>query len=399
MREVVVVSACRTPIGRFGGGLKDIKAVDLGAMVIREAVNRAGIKPEDVEYAFMGQVITAGCGQVPSRTASIRGGLPATTPSITINKVCSSGIKAIDVGTQMIQAGRADIVVAGGMESMSNAPFGLPEMRWGARMGTPYKNVVDLMVYDGLWCAFYDRHMAVHGSEVAKEFGITREDQDRWAYYSQMMAKKAQETGALKDELMPVKMKVKGKEKVVDVDEGPRWDTTIETLAKLPPVFDPTGSVTAGNAPAVNDGAGAVVLMTKEKAAELGLKPLWTILGYAEVSQEPKYIPTVPGLSIKKLLSKTKYTLADMDVMEINEAFAAVALVSGKIILEMTEEEMQKKVNINGGAIAYGHPIGATGARIVMTLAYELRRRGGGIGVLGICSGAAQGDAMLIKVD
>lgn len=400
MKEVVVVSACRTPIGRFGGVLKGLSAVELGALVIRESLDRAGVKPGQVDYVFMGQVVTAGCGQVPGRQAAIKAGIPADVPAITINKVCSSGIKAIDLATQMIAAGRADICVAGGMESMSNAPYGLPEMRWGARMGVPGRQVVDLMVYDGLWCSFYNRHMAVHGSEVAKEFGITREDQDRWAYHSQMNAKQAMTNGKLKDEIVPVEIRdPRGGVKTVEIDEQPRPETTLEALAKLPPVFDPNGTVTAGNAPGINDGAAAVVVMSREKAAELGVAPLWTILGYAEVSQDPKYIATVPGLSIRKLLKETGYALEQMKIIEINEAFAAVVLVSAKKILEMSEEDLYRRVNVNGGAIAYGHPIGATGARIAMTLAYELKRRGGGIGICGICSGAAQGDAMLIRVD
>jgi len=393
-------SACRTPIGKFGGALQKFTAAELGALVIKEALARACVEPEKVDYVFMGQVLTAGCGQVPSRQASIKAGIPSLTPSITINKVCSSGIKAIDLAVQMIQTGRADICVAGGMESMSNVPYGLPEMRWGAKMGVPSKDVVDLMVVDGLWCSFYNRHMAVHGSDVSREFGVTREEQDEWAYYSQTMANKAIAAGALKDEIEPVKLKgTKGMEVFFDTDEGPRADTTMEGLAKLPPVFDPEGTVTAGNAPGLNDGAGAVVLMTLEKAVQLGIKPLCTILGYTEVSQDPKYIATVPGLSIKKLLGGTGYSLDDMKLIEINEAFAAVAVVSGKKILGMSDTDMRNRVNVNGGAIAFGHPIGATGARIAMTMAYELRRRGGGVGICGICSGAAQGDAMLIKVD
>ncbi len=400
LNEVVIASACRTPIGKFGGALQKFTAAELGALVIKEALARACVEPEKVDYVFMGQVLTAGCGQVPSRQASIKAGIPSLTPSITINKVCSSGIKAIDLAVQMIQTGRADICVAGGMESMSNVPYGLPEMRWGAKMGVPSKDVVDLMVVDGLWCSFYNRHMAVHGSDVSREFGVTREEQDEWAYYSQTMANKAIAAGALKDEIEPVKLKgTKGMEVFFDTDEGPRADTTMEGLAKLPPVFDPEGTVTAGNAPGLNDGAGAVVLMTLEKAVQLGIKPLCTILGYTEVSQDPKYIATVPGLSIKKLLGGTGYSLDDMKLIEINEAFAAVAVVSGKKILGMSDTDMRNRVNVNGGAIAFGHPIGATGARIAMTMAYELRRRGGGVGICGICSGAAQGDAMLIKVD
>ncbi|QGT98663.1 3-ketoacyl-CoA thiolase [isoleucine degradation] [Candidatus Syntrophocurvum alkaliphilum] len=400
MREVVVVSAGRTAIGAYGGSLKGFKAVDLGAMAIKEAVSRAGISPEQVEYVYMGQVVPAGCGQVPGRQASLKAGIPQEVPAVTVNKVCSSGIKTIDMAYQAVQAGRVDIAVAGGMESMTNVPFALPDMRWGARMGTPSKKALDLMVWDGLWCATHNKHMAVLGSDTCKEFGIPREDQDKWATRSQNKAEEGIDAGRLKDEIFPVEIKGrKGAVNVFDTDEQIRRGCTYEALAKLPPVFDPEGTVTAGNAPSINDGAAAVVVMSKEKAEELGIKPLWSILGYAEVSQEPKYIATVPGLSIKKVLEQTGYSLDQMDLIEINEAFAAVALVSGKGILGMSYEQMDEKVNVNGGAVAYGHPIGASGARIAMTLAYELKRRGGGIGVTGICSGQAQGDAMLIKVE
>jgi acetyl-CoA C-acetyltransferase len=400
MREVVAVSACRTPVGVFGGSLKSFTAVELGAIAIKEALRRVDVKPEEVDYVFMGQVVAAGCGQVPARQAVLRAGLPNTVPAITVNKVCSSGIKTIDLACMMIQAGRAEICIAGGMESMSNCPYALTDMRWGARMGVPYRQVTDLMVYDGLWCATYDRHMAIHGSETSKEFGISREEQDRWAVHSQQNAERAMKNGWLQEEIVPVEIKGKGgKVSIFDTDEAPRAGTTLESLAKLPPVFDPTGTVTAGNAPGTNDGGDAVILMSREKADELGLKPLWTILGYAEVSQDPKYIATVPGLSIKKNLEQTGYSLDDMKVIEINEAFAAVVLVSAQGILGMSEEDMYTRVNPNGSAIAFGHPIGATGARIAMTMAYELKRRGGGLGICGICSGQAQGDSMLIRVE
>jgi acetyl-CoA C-acetyltransferase len=289
---------------------------------------------------------------------------------------------------------------------MSNCPYSLPDMRWGNRMGLPNGRVVDLMVYDGLWDAFYNRHMAIHGSEVADEFGFTRQDQDEWAYQSQTRAVEAMKAGRLDDEIFSVAIP-KGKDTVVfDKDEGPRPATTLEVLAKLPPVFNHKstvtggpGSVTAGNAPGVNDGGDVCMLMSREMADKLGMKPLFTILDYAEVSQPTKDIATVPGLSIKKLLDQKGMTVGQLDLIEINEAFAAVAIVSARSILGMSKEEMFKKVNVNGSAIAYGHPIGATGARILMTLGYELRRRGGGIGVCGICSGHAQGDAMLIRVD
>ncbi len=407
-REVVCVEACRTPYGVFGGSLKGFDAPQLGALAIKECLRRTGgkVKPEDVDYVIMGQVVPAGCGQVPSRQATLLAGLPEWIPSITVNKVCSSGIKTIDLGVQMIQTGRAEIIIAGGQESMSNCPYSLPDMRWGNRMGLPNGRVVDLMVYDGLWDAFYNRHMAIHGSETADEFGFTRQDQDEWAYTSQMRAVAAMKGGRLDEEIFPVEIK-KGKDTIIfDKDEGPRTGTTMEGLGKLPPVFNhkstvtgQLGSVTAGNAPGVNDGGDVCLIMSADKAKELGLKPIFTILDYAEVSQPTKDIATVPGLSIKKVLEQNDLSVDKVALIEINEAFAAVVLVSAGSILGMSKEEMMKKVNVNGSAIAYGHPIGATGARILMTLGYELRRRGGGIGVCGICSGHAQGDAMLIRVD
>jgi len=407
-REVVIVEACRTPYGRSGGALKDYKAQELGAMAIKEVLRRASgkLKPDDIDYIIMGQVVPAGCGQVPGRQAAILSGVPEHVPSITVNKVCSSGIKTIDLAAQMIQLGRAEICIAGGQESMSNCPYALPEMRWGVRMGLPNQPAVDLMVWDGLWDVFYNRHMAIHGSEVADEFGIVREEQDEWAYHSQMAAVDAMNKGRLDEEIFPVEIK-KGREIfIMDKDEGPRPNTTLEGLAKLQPVFghmstvtNRPGSVTAGNAPATNDGGDVCLLMSREKADELGMKPIFTIMDYAEVSQPTKDIATVPGLAIKKILEQNDMTIDQVNLIEINEAFASVVLVSARKILGLTKDEMFKKVNVNGSAIAYGHPIGATGARIVMTLAYELRRRGGGIGVCGICSGLAQGDAMLIKVE
>ncbi len=407
-REVVIVEACRTPYGRFGGGLKGLDASELGALAIQEVLRRTEgkVRPEDVDYVIMGQVVTGGSGQVPSRQASILAGLPESVPSITVNKVCCSGIKTIDLASQMIQLGRAEIIIAGGQESMSNGPYAIKDMRWGNRMSVPTTNLWDLTVYDGLWDAFYNRHMAIHGSEVADEYGFTRQDQDEWAYHSQMTAAEAIKAGRLDDELFPVEVKEGKKVFAVEKDEFPRPDTTMEGLAKLPPVFGhksavtgEPGAVTAGNAPGVNDGGDVCLLMSRQMADSLGIKPLFSIIDYAEVSQPTKDIATVPGLSIKKVLDQNDMTLDDVDLIEINEAFASVAIVSARSILGMTKEDMFKRVNVNGGAVAYGHPIGATGARIVMTLAYELRRRGGGIGVCGICSGHAQGDAMLIKVE
>jgi len=405
--EVVLVAACRSPFGRLGGALKGLAAVELGALSIKELLSRVSprIGPEHIDYVFLGQVVTAGSGQVPSRQASLLASLPPSVPSITINKVCASGLKAFDLAAQMIRAGRAEVCIAGGQESMSNAPYGLPEMRFGIRMGLPARPVEDLMVKDGLWCPFYDRHMAIHGSEVADEFGITREEQDDWALHSQQAAASAGEAGLLAAEVFPLLAPGDRGPRMIDRDEAPRPETSRESLACLPPVFGHVstvtgrpGSVTAGNAPGVNDGGAAGLLMSRRRAKELNLEPLGTILDYAEVSLPPKDIACAPGLAVRKLLSQNGLTPKQVDLFEINEAFAAVVLVSGRGILGFEGDELKKKVNVKGGAIAYGHPSGASGARILMTIAYELRRRGGGVGVAGICSGAAQGDAILIKV-
>lgn len=392
MTRAVIISAARTPFGTMGGSLKDIPAVDLGAHVIREALKRADLPGDIVNNVLMGMVIQAGAGQVPSRQASIKAGLPMEVTSETINKVCASGMRAVSLGETIIRAGDADVIIAGGMESMSNAPYALKKARFGYRMGND--NILDLMINDGLWCAFHNVHMAVHGSTVAKEYGITREDQDAFAFRSQQLASKAIESGKFAEEIAPVEIpQRKGDSLWLAVDEGPRRDTTLAKLAALPPIFVKDGTVTAGNAPGVNDGAGAMVLMSEEKAREMGKKPLATILGHASVAQEPAYIATTPGLAINKLLQQKGMTIQDIDLIEANEAFAAVALTSQKIA-----KWDPAKVNVNGGAIALGHPIGASGARVIMTLIYELRRRGGGIGIAAICSGAAQGDAIMLEV-
>jgi len=392
MTRVVIVSAARTPFGTMGGSLKDISAVDLGAHVIREALKRAELPGDIVDNVLMGMVIQGGAGQVPSRQASIKAGLPLKVTSDTINKVCASGMRAVSLGETIIRAGDADVIIAGGMESMSNAPFALKKARFGYRMGSD--SLHDLMVNDGLWCAFHNVHMAVHGSTVAKEYGISREDQDAFAFRSQQLASKAIESGKFVDEIAPLEIpQRKGDSLWVSVDEGPRSDTTLVKLAKLPSIFVKDGTVTAGNAPGVSDGAGAMVLMSEEKARDMGKKPLATILGHATVAQEPAYIAITPGLAINKLLKQKGMTIEDIDLIEANEAFAAVALTSQKIA-----KWDATKVNVNGGAIALGHPLGASGARVIMTLIYELRRRGGGIGIAAICSGAAQGDAIMLEV-
>lgn len=391
--KTVIVSAARTPFGRLGGCLKPLPATKLGGIAIAEALNRAGLDGALVDNVIMGMVLQGGAGQIPSRQATREAGLPWEVPSETINKVCASGLRAVTMGDQMIRCGDAEIIVAGGMESMSNAPYLSKSARWGLRMGDD--KLIDLMVHDGLTCAFHNIHMAVHGSTVAKEYGISREEQDQWALRSQTLAAAAMDAGRLKDEIVPVAIpQKKGEPVLVDTDEGPRRDTTLAGLARLSPIFVKDGTVTAGNAPGVNDGAGALVLMSEDKAAAMGLKPMATILGHASVSAEAAYIATVPGLAGNKLLSKLGMKIDQIDLIEANEAFAAVVLVSGKLTGWNPE-----KVNVNGGAIAFGHPIGASGARILTTLIYELRRRGGGLGMAAICSGAAQGDAVLVRVE
>lgn len=398
MKEVVIVSAARTPFGKLGGALKTVRAVELGGLAVKEALKRANITGAQVDEVVFGTVIAAGQGQVPARQAAENGGIPVDVPCVTINKVCGSALKAVTLGAQIIKAGDADVIVAGGMESMSNAPFLAMDMRWGHRMFDAV--LKDGMVHDGLWCPQYDVHMAVHGGAVAKEYGVTRQMQDAWAYRSQKKWAEGEAKGAFDEERFPVEVKgKKGKVTIVEKDEAPRPDTTMEGLAALPVLFDPDNTVTAGNAPGTNDGASAVVLMSREKAEELGVPVLAVIKGYAQSARDARYIATVPGLAIQKILSKNKLSLKDIDLIEINEAFAAVPLVSSLGILGMTPEEMDAKVNVNGGAVAVGHPIGATGARILMTLINELRRTGKKTGIAAICSGMAQGDAVLIEVE
>ena len=398
MKEVVIVSAARTPFGKFGGGLKTLKASDLGGLAIAEALKRAGITGEQVDEVVYGTVLAAGQGQVPGRQASVKGGIPHTVPVVTINKVCGSALKAVTIGAQMIKAGDADVIVCGGMESMSNAPYLVNETRWGARMNDI--KMKDAMVLDGLWCPENNVHMAVIGGSVAGEYGVTREMQDAWAFRSQQRWAQGEAAGAFDEERFAVEVSgKKGKVTVVDKDEAPRPETTLETLAGLPVLFTKDGTITAGNAPGTNDGASAIVIMSREKAQELGAPILATLKGYAQASRESRYIATVPGLAIQKLMEKNNLTLNDFDLIEVNEAFAAVPLVSCLGILGMSQEEMDEKVNVNGGAVAVGHPIGATGARILMTLIYELRRSGKKSGVAAICSGMAQGDAVWVEVE
>ncbi|TRM10804.1 acetyl-CoA C-acetyltransferase [Lentibacillus cibarius] len=392
MRKAVIVSGARTPFGTFGGSLKQLTAPQLGGTAIREALSRAGLDGEKVDEVIMGMVLQGGQGQIPSRQAARDAGIPWDVKTETINKVCASGLRSVTLADQLIRAGDEDVIVAGGMESMSNAPYLLPDARWGNRMGD--KKVVDMMVHDGLTCSFAGVHMGSYGNSTAEEYGLTREAQDEWSYRSHQRAVKAIDEGKFADEIVPVDVpQRKGDPITVDTDEAPRRDTNTEKLAKLRPAFDKDGTITAGNAPGVNDGAGAFVVMSDEKAKELGKSPMATILGHAEVAVEAKDFPKTPGLVINKLLEKTGYTKQDIALFEINEAFAAVSLASGKIAGIDPE-----KVNVNGGAVALGHPIGASGARIILTLVHELKRQGGGLGIAAICSGGGQGDAVLVEV-
>jgi acetyl-CoA C-acetyltransferase len=392
MGKTVILSGVRTPFGKFAGGLSSFTASDLGGFAVKEALNRAGVNPEDVDEVILGTVLQGGQGQIPSRQAARKAGLPWEVKTETINKVCASGMRSVTLGDQIIRAGDEEIIVAGGMESMSNAPYILPKARWGLRMGD--STVKDLMVHDGLSCSFTGVHMGTYGNSTAKEFEISREEQDNWALRSHERALAAIESGKLAEEIVPVEVpQRKGDPVVVSHDESPRKDTSLEKLAKLGSVFNSDGTITAGNAPGVNDGAAALVLMSEERAEREGKNPEAYILGHTALAVEAKDFPQTPGLVINALLKKTGKTLEEIDLFEINEAFAAVALTSGKIAGLDAE-----KVNVNGGAVALGHPIGASGARIILTLMHELKRRGGGIGIAAICSGGGQGDAVMIEV-
>ena len=396
MRDVVIAGAARTPFGKFGGAFKDMKAAELGGIAIKNALARANIEGSAVDEVIMGMVVPAGAGQIPGRQAAVAGGVPHEVPALTINKVCGSALKAVTLGAQAIKAGDADIIVAGGMESMSNIPYLSREARWGARMG--HAQLVDTMIHDGLWCPDNNAHMAVIGEEVAKSYGVSREEQDQWSLRSQKRWQAAEERGFFAEERVSVEVKTRKGALVVEKDESPRPETTLEALAKLRPAFDPQGTITAGNAPGVNDGACVLVLMSREKAEQLGAPILAVIRGYAQVARESKYIATVPAHAIEKLMEKYSLSLGDFDRIEINEAFAAVPLVSAKV-LHMDADAMENKLNVNGGAVAVGHPIGASGARILMTLAYELKHSGKKSGVAAICSGMAQGDAVWVTAE
>lgn len=391
MREVVIVSAVRTAIGSFGGSLKDIPAAELGSIVIKEAVNRAGIKPELVEEVVMGNVIQAGQGQNVARQAAVKAGLPVEVPAMTINKVCGSGLRCVALAAQMIKAGDCDVVIAGGMENMSAAPYAMPGARWGQRMGDG--KMVDTMIKDALWDAFNDYHMGVTAENIAKEWGLTREMQDEFALNSQLKAEKAIKEGKFVDEIVPVVIpQRKGEPKVFDQDEFPRFGSTIEKMAKLRPSFIKDGTVTAANASGINDGAAAFVVMSAEKAKELGLKPMAKIVSYGSKGLDPAIMGYGPFHATKKALEVAGLTVEDMDLIEANEAFAAQSLAVAKDL----NFDMEK-VNVNGGAIALGHPVGASGARILVTLLHEMEKRDAKKGLATLCIGGGMETALVVE--
>jgi acetyl-CoA C-acetyltransferase len=377
-----VISAVRTPFGRLGGGLAHLRATELGARAIAAGLERAGVEPGEVEYVIMGQVLQAGAGQAPARQAAVAAGIPKEVPADTINKVCASSIRALEIADLMIQAGGHELVVTGGMESMSNAPYLLPKARFGYRLGNG--ELVDHMVFDGLTSSFDNLHMVEQASLVSRELGITREEQDEWAFRSHQRAAAAQDAGRFDDEIVPVDD--------VAADEGIRRDTTLEKLAALQPVFDPEGTTTAGNAPGVNDGASCVVVCSEEFAERRGLEPLARIVAQGYVADDYAYLARTPARAAALALERAGRTIGDVKRVEINEAFSSVAKNSTRML--GADEAI---VNVNGGAVALGHPIGASGGRIVSTMIHELRREGGGLGLAAICSGGGQGDALLIE--
>lgn len=392
MRKTVIVSGARTPFGRFGGTLASVSAAELGGKAIRAAIERSGVDKAQIDEVIIGNVLQGGQGQLPSRQAAQAAGLPWSVKTETINKVCASGMRSVTLADQLIRLGDEEIIVAGGMESMSNAPYMLPNARTGYRMGD--QKVVDMMIHDGLTCAFTGVHMGTYGNKTAEQFNLTREAQDKWALRSHQLAVRAMKAGKFVDEITPVEVQQRrGEAIIVAEDEAPREDSSLERLANLRPAFGKDGTITAGNAPGVNDGACAFVLMSEEKAIALDKKPLATILAHTEIAIEAERFPETPGLVINQLVGKVGLNISDIDLFEINEAFAVVALASTEIAGIDPE-----KINVNGGAVALGHPIGASGGRIILTLIHELKRRGGGLGIAAICSGGGQGDAILIEV-
>ncbi|WP_077369525.1 acetyl-CoA C-acetyltransferase [Anaerosalibacter sp. Marseille-P3206] len=391
MREVVIASAVRTPIGTFGGSFKNVSAVDLGTAAVKEAIKRAGIEANQVEELIFGNVLQAGLGQNVARQVSVAAGIPIEVPSFTVNKVCGSGLKTVALAAQAILAGESDIIVAGGTENMSRAPYILNDARWGQRMGDG--KLVDYMIHDGLWDIFNDYHMGITAENVAEKWNLTREEQDEFSLQSQLRAEEAIKSGRFKDEIVPIEVPQRKKDPIiVDTDEHPRFGSTIEGMAKLRPAFKKDGTVTAGNASGINDGAAALVIMSKEKADELGIKPLATIVSYASAGVEPSLMGTGPIPSSRKALLKANLTIDDIDLVEANEAFAAQSLA---VVKELGLDP--EKTNVNGGAIALGHPIGASGARILVTLLYEMAKRDAHQGLATLCIGGGQGIALIVR--
>ncbi len=387
----MIVAGARTPFGKFGGAFKDVAAVSLGAHAIRAALERAGVEPGQVDYVIMGQVLQAGAGQITARQAAIEAGIPQEVPALTINKVCLSGLNAIALADQLIRAGEVEVVVAGGMESMSEAPYLVPKARFGARMGNA--EMVDSMVHDGLWSTFLKEHMGESSDDVNRELEIGRDEQDAWAARSHGRAQRAWESGAMADEVVTVAVPQRRGEAVkVEHDEGVRAGTTAESLGKLPAAFRRDGTITAGNASQISDGAAAVVVMSKDRARALNVEPLAEIVAHGMSADRYAWLHTVPALALSSALKKAGLEPADLDLVEVNEAFAAVALNATRM-LQLDEE----RVNVNGGAVAIGHPIGASGARLVLTVAYELKRRGLSLGAATLCGGGGQGDALIIR--
>ena len=395
MKKVVIASACRTAIGKFGGTLSNVPAARLGEVVIREAVSRAGLKPEQVDHVYMGCVIQAGLGQNVARQASIYAGLPYTVPAVTVNVVCGSGLHCVNMAAQMIEAGDADVVVAGGVENMDMAPFAIQKGRYGYRMGYPMgkSELVDTMVNDALWDVYNNCHMGITAENICDRWGITREELDAFSVNSQNKASAAIAAGAFKEEIVPVVIKNKKGDIVFDTDEGPRAGTTMEALAKLKPAFKPDGRVTAGNSSAINDGAAAVVVMSEEKAKELGITPMATWIGGALGGVDPAIMGIGPVAATKKVMEKTGLKVEDMDLIEANEAFAAQSVaVARELNFDMS------KVNVNGGAVALGHPVGASGCRILVTLLYAMKHRGAHKGLATLCIGGGMGCATIVEM-
>jgi len=391
-RETVILSACRTPVGRYLGSLTEVPAVKMGALVIREAITRAGVQDTDVEEVIMGNVLTAGLGQNPARQAAIHAGLPQEVPAMTINKVCASSMRAVMLADQIIRAGDADVIVAGGMENMSAAPYLVPKARSGYRMGDGV--LVDEMIKDGIWCAFGDYHMGITAENVAEKYNVSREEQDKIGYRSQQLAKKAVETGLFKEEIVPVEIKTKKSVTVFDTDEHLR-DTTLEAMGKLPGAFKKDGTVTAGNASGINDAGACLVLASREWAEKNGKNILATVVSHAAVGLDPAYMGMGPYYATKKVLEKTGMKIEDMDVIEANEAFASQC---GAVANELPGFDLEK-INLRGGAIAIGHPIGASGARIITTLLYQLLQEKKTYGLATMCIGGGQGSAIVIKAE